>query len=182
MPPLSDFNPRSHEGSDQYAASKESLYSDFNPRSHEGSDASWGPPIIDFRRFQSTLPRGERQLVYNPVTKKYEISIHAPTRGATASAISYLVWQLYFNPRSHEGSDGRKFISVVPDELFQSTLPRGERHSEAGNNRGIRNDFNPRSHEGSDAVQCSNSADSEISIHAPTRGATRRFGGRYLLQ
>ena len=33
------------------------------------------------------------------------ISIHAPTRGATQTVLQGLVLSLYFNPRSHEGSD-----------------------------------------------------------------------------
>ena len=32
--------------------------------------------------------------------------------------------------------------------------------------------FNPRSHEGSDAIKCNNKRKCDISIHAPTRGAT----------
>ena len=54
---------------------------------------------------------------------------------------------------------------------FQSTLPRGERHSFhilvvfAGN-------FNPRSHEGSDIDALDDVEQFDISIHAPTRGAT----------
>ena len=57
--------------------------------------------------------------------------------------------------------------------LFQSTLPREERHR--GNRR--RSDcynFNPRSHERSDEVEAKRKAKLEISIHAPTRGATVR--------
>ena len=54
---------------------------------------------------------------------------------------------------------------------FQSTLPRGERpynmalpvHTA---------DFNPRSHEGSDNIVDNVDRAVNISIHAPTRGAT----------
>ncbi len=56
-------------------------------------------------------------------------------------------------------------------QVFQSTLPRGERHKrplffvcEAN--------FNPRSHEGSDQTLSSVRCSPQISIHAPTRGAT----------
>ena len=149
--------------------------------------------VTYFDEFQSTLPRGERQLfeVANAAVKS--ISIHAPTRGATfANAIK------------------------LDKLLFQSTLPRGERHSVCINffcalkisihapTRGATRcsykltnmslisihaptrgatmtstgyvrrmcNFNPRSHEGSDG--CSDIADQVdyISIHAPTRGAT----------
>ena len=82
-------------------------------------------PIV--RAFQSALPRGERQQIGGSPDEDRNISIHAPTRGATASSIQYLdlgsisihaptrgatrkqVRPLLeprdFNPRSHEGSD-----------------------------------------------------------------------------
>ena len=64
-------------------------------------------------------------------------------------------------------------MEPTAEGIFQSTLPRGERPSRPPD--GSRsNDFNPRSHEGSDCHQigavCNLYA---ISIHAPTRGATR---------
>ena len=98
----------------------------FNPRSHERSDgyfAKWD--LIN------------------------DISIHAPTRGATRK----------------EAERDRRFCG------FQSTLPREERHQPSS---AILHDlhFNPRSHERSD---CDNSIENKtvgISIHAPTRGAT----------
>ena len=77
--------------------------------------------------FQSTLPREERLSGNLPSDLEQEISIHAPTRGATvtilicggvynisihaptrgATVIGYITLQLvmYFNPRSHERSD-----------------------------------------------------------------------------
>ena len=101
------------------------------------------------------------------------ISIHAPTRGATAqfaNAKSVLAFQSTlprgerlnlwydgnrtkdFNPRSHEGSDiGNTDIKSIGD------------------------DFNPRSHEGSDVELVKRYEHVAISIHAPTRGATKFF-------
>ena len=56
---------------------------------------------------------------------------------------------------------------------FQSTLPRGERPSPSRTTT-RRCNFNPRSHEGSDVVVINGfSVNQVISIHAPTRGATR---------
>ena len=55
------FNPRSHERSDDIAQIESYFNSDFNPRSHERSDGL--PSTVDAR---------------------FIISIHAPTRGATA--------------------------------------------------------------------------------------------------
>ena len=78
------------------------------------------------------------------------ISIHAPTRGATSLKATEYKLSIDFNPRSHERSD-----NYIPDEfksyiisihaptrgatisnglcdgfyaIFQSTLPREERH------------------------------------------------------
>ena len=80
---------------------------------------------------------------------------------------------MYFNPRSHEGSDKNWFPDLTLIELFQSTLPRGERpyllniqfliaQFQSTLPRGERPltaspvndiwDFNPRSHEGSDLL------------------------------
>ena len=123
--------------------------------------------------FQSTLPRGERRdVIYGDVKEiqisihaptrgatndsghfsfKNGISIHAPTRGATLKDISIFINTLDFNPRSHEGSDAAESAGATTLQLFQSTLPRGERRG------GI--------------CRCCYFA--AISIHAPTRGATQ---------
>ena len=121
-----NFNPRSHERSDQFLIEFGTSQSYFNPRSHERSDVL--KQMIDIagyisihaptrgatkhlkgaetvEKFQSTLPREERQNVeqyiqrlsdFNPRSHErsdsngsylfilQEISIHAPTRGATA--------------------------------------------------------------------------------------------------
>ena len=86
---------------------------------------------------------------YGHVYKSFPISIHAPARGATM----YLYAPLQF-------------------DLFQSTLPQGERHLSFFL-KPFRFYFNPRSRKGSD-----DDPDPTlrhivfISIHAPARGAT----------
>ena len=146
-----DFNPRSHEGSDTFPGIFQNLANNFNPRSHEGSDTLYAYRLGRIILFQSTLPRGERRSIQSffyshldfnprshegsdesnrPVQKQCSISIHAPTRGATACAPDAWTVSGNFNPRSHEGSDGD---GMVP--LSVSCY------------------FNPRSHEGSDAVR-----------------------------
>ena len=100
----------------------------------------------------------------------------------------------YFNPRSREGSDGYCFAKITYKNLFQSTLPRGERRcSDVGTDKSTY--FNPRSREGSDLIFLSTAFavlpfqstlprgerlerylltryGYLISIHAPARGAT----------
>ena len=84
----------------------EHVFNYFNPRSHERSD-------------------GQSGHVYQ---KNHQISIHAPTRGATVTT-----------------------IFVMTDAQFQSTLPREERLFFCSHFPIIQH-FNPRSHERSDQL------------------------------
>ena len=119
----------------------------FNPRSHEGSDLRFFVlsciPIV----FQSTLPRGERRLTVGEEK-------HLPLFQSTLPRGERQIYELgrgqriYFNPRSHEGSDPLEnqiidnmiisihaptrgatsaMVSLSCSAQFQSTLPRGER-------------------------------------------------------
>ena len=56
---------------------------DFNPRSREGSDEEYKMLVGVSQKFQSTLPRRERQKVYTFKQRMFDISIHAPAKGAT---------------------------------------------------------------------------------------------------
>ena len=102
---MRDFNPRSHKGSDDAGKLPGRRDADFNPRSHKGSDRRYSTPWVCKMEFQSTLPQGERRPFlpagdanirdFNPRSHKgsdkmdehgkynFNISIHAPTRGAT---------------------------------------------------------------------------------------------------
>ena len=123
---LQNFNPRSHERSDHITQSFVFRFFNFNPRSHERSDFTG-----DYT-FEVTL-----------------ISIHAPTRGATALIVGAVSSSLFQStlPREERQLQGLLNCFFL---LFQSTLPREERRfgSIAGKLGGL--DFNPRSHERSD--------------------------------
>ena len=121
-----NFNPRSHERSDYLLRLVDSSGVYFNPRSHERSD------VFPF-----------------PLFYFLDISIHAPTRGATI----------------HCKAKGTS-------DVFQSTLPREERQYRALQHMTTLSNFNPRSHERSDSAISAQSHSYGISIHAPTRGAT----------
>ena len=77
-----------------------------------------------------------------------------------------------FNPHSHEGSDhhGPKSLMYISD--FNP-------HSHEGSDHTIKldasdyDDFNPHSHEGSDKSLIQLLHTSVISIHTPTKGATK---------
>ena len=81
-PEPSDFNPRSHKGSDVTHDVKERGRIYFNPRSHKGSDPGSKFPFLSRGAFQSTLPQGER---------RRSVPGNRQRRN--------------FNPRSHKGSD-----------------------------------------------------------------------------
>ena len=106
-------------------------------------------------RFQSTLPRRERQHPPFCKSKRGSISIHAPAKGATIFKIIKNTDCFYFNPRSREGSDrGRQRLSI---KLYN---------------------FNPRSREGSDKIFGKVFLRFKISIHAPAKGATIKLPQR----
>ena len=81
---LQDFNPHSHEGSDNQQHTTREYDRDFNPHSHEGSDKKIYFKMKNSYIFQSTLPRRERLLYSDSPTNLFHISIHTPTKGATA--------------------------------------------------------------------------------------------------
>ena len=105
------------------------------------------------KQFQSALPRGERQQIGGSLDEDRNISIHAPARGATVSLVTRDSAHKHFNPRSREGSDNRLEAVWMKTEIFQSTLPRGERHLRREIQRQFIHNFNPRSREGSDKAQ-----------------------------
>ena len=81
-----------------------------------------------------------------------DISIHAPARGATSGDGAARRAGSDFNPRSREGSDDGNEKKIAVDDLFQSTLPRGERRSVRLRREHPYCHFNPRSREGSDNI------------------------------
>ena len=143
--------------------------------------------------FQSTLPQGERRLELTAQDIYKPISIHAPARGATSSRPLYTICPAISIHAPARGATPclllntpvHQFQSTLPQGerpnsmtatgwtiAFQSTLPQGERPGYTKNNS--RPDyFNPRSRKGSDGGACRYYVMStNISIHAPARGAT----------
>ena len=135
----------------------------------EDPDSEW-----EYDKFQSTHPRGVRPYVLPINAAGFEISIHAPTRGATFCLVILLyllvisihaptrgATELFFkdskrwsnfNPRTHEGCDSFLRFLRFPNDLFQSTHPRGVRPGGILNLRHLSKNFNPRTHEGCDCI------------------------------
>ncbi len=143
----------------------------FNPRAHAGRDAHCVQTCRDNRRFNPRAHAGRDTAARQRKGEK-DVSIHAPTRGATPET-----WQ------------------KTPRSVFQSTRPRGARHVDHGYGV-VTLSFNPRAHAGRDPLKSSGKYSNEpfqstrprgarrlrplqvnpghnVSIHAPTRGATR---------
>ena len=124
-------------------------HADFNPRSHKRSDKS----------MLSLLNR-------------IPISIHAPTRGATLLVYHLHSIRLHFNPRSHKRSDLCRQQAAERRNIFQSTLPQEERPI------AFRLSVSPSLFQSTLPQEERRSAPPccgppwQISIHAPTRGAT----------
>ena len=104
--------------------------------------------ILTITVFQSTRPRGARLEKYHYRFGSFQVSIHAPTRGATRHQLPNPCRRGGFNPRAHAGRDDSGFgfsgkyavsihaptrgatlvmLQVVFLEVFQSTRPRGAR-------------------------------------------------------
>ena len=99
-------------------------------------------------QFQSKLPRGER-LLERAHKEGHDVSIHAPTRGATLPChCSFALGEVSIHAPTR-GATLQLFLS----SRFGS--------------------FNPRSHAGSDVEMVIIRTAIIVSIHAPTRGATR---------
>ena len=128
------------------------------------------------------------------------VSIHAPARGATSCCCPPPACIERFNPRAREGRDQSSAPSTPHSASFQSTRPRGARPRLAMTSlsslafqstrpRGARprhlgflvwvqafQSTRPRGARHMDGVQVL--AISEVSIHAPARGATWRPASR----
>ena len=100
-----NFNPRSREGSDHTPQSPVCIIWDFNPRSREGSDRGACKYMDEVKKFQSTLPRGERHMDEVKKNRLLKFQSTLP-RGERHILLSH-PQKLYFNPRSREGSDLR---------------------------------------------------------------------------
>ena len=81
-------------------------FGDFNPRSHKGSDLSRRPWVDD-----------------------RDISIHAPTRGATGVDVSMFSLMDTFQSTLPQGERPVRYLPNALFRSFQSTLPQGERRN-----------------------------------------------------
>ena len=148
--------------------------------------------IFTITKFQFTRPRGARPSTSRARTRrasfnsrahggrdaselgltdeKVEVSIHAPTGGATLCVLANQKKGKRFNSRAHGGRD---LVSANGKQAkkFQFTRPRGARPRMT---RSPSRDscFNSRAHGGRDGGRECRVHQDQVSIHAPTGGAT----------
>ena len=113
--------------------------------------------------------RGER------LYRRFNVSIHAPVKGATTRTLGTRFFLPCFNPRSREGSD---FLIAAPAPAVKVSIHAPVKGATRGGSyqKDDNDSFNPRSREGSDlrAVKW-RVLIADVSIHAPVKGATRSF-------
>ena len=173
------FNPRAHAGRDQSERLGTRARQSFNPRAHAGRDRSTEHRAAIRWAFQSTRPRGARLGYAGYALRHLEVSIHAPTRGATSATAWRSQCKRCFNPRAHAGRDmSDEDRSDYAERVSIHAPTRGATSADkAGQPRAA--SFNPRAHAGRDPrAHCIRAGQRAVSIHAPTRGATAGEGGR----
>ena len=146
---MENFNPRSHERSDEW---KNNASNKLTISIHAPTRGATKRRILDFKNCKYFNPRShERSDGRTETTHRFgcNISIHAPTRGATLLTMRKYSMSAYFNPRSHERSD---FFILFFRMVILYFNPRSHERSDQNYRRRVRHckNFNPRSHERSD--------------------------------
>ena len=143
------FNSRAHGGRDTGKPRPNAPPPSFNSRAHGGRDAHLS---AGRQRHVVSIhaPTGGATRTTTRRRRRCVVSIHAPTGGATPSACT----------RNRNGF------------WFQFTRPRGARHAGLLHGRGWVSRFNSRAHGGRDTAQSPRRPPKDVSIHAPTGGAT----------
>ena len=208
------FNPRPHAGGDSCILAKKWGDKGFNPRPRTGATGAnnaraytnvfqstsprEGRPHLSwtFRwasMFQSTPPREGRLRLTLALVRYKDVSIHAPTRGATRLALYIQCWCSGFNPRHHTRGDDVLVVhhlqlhvsihapargATSHNKLFDKLKEVSIHAPTRGATWLVRQRpwsqlcFNPRPHARGDIWWQVICAWSCVSIHAPTRGAT----------
>ena len=99
----------------------------FNPRAHAGRDIRLKVSKRHKTLFQSTRPRGARLARRQRGADSRQVSIHAPTRGATWSSPFVDNPANLFQSTRPRGARLTTYFAREACTLFQSTRPRGAR-------------------------------------------------------
>ena len=143
------FNPRTHTGCDSLLSCIGCGIIRFQSTHPHGVRLAAISSITSILLFQSTHPHGVRQEGDNEQIFQYQVSIHAPTRGATKIKIKIL---LHASVSIHAPTRGATHLANSP-----------------ARNTGVSIHAPTR---GATRTRIVISGSEAVSIHAPTRGAT----------
>ena len=121
----------------------------FNPRAHTGRDGRTFIGPLANTVFQSTRPHRARHDVLLKERLARDVSIHAPTQGATRGRRGLTGWAGCFNPRAHTGRDCKHKHKLLDGWCFN---PRAHTGRDAFHGLSLHRFgcFNPRAHTGRD--------------------------------
>ncbi len=122
----------------------------FNPRTRVGCDLKAFCRAHGLCEFQSTHPRGVRQIFGNAVHLRGKVSIHAPAWGATAFSFSSFLQGEEFQSTHPRGVRLHQAFRHILVYMFQSTHPRGVRRRPGASALCRWSRFNPRTRVGCD--------------------------------
>ena len=144
----------------------------FNPRSREGSDTCWIPLPASTERFQSTLPRRERHELRQDWQQISRISIHAPAKGATDTAIAdALKWAISIHAPA-KGATPSPPSADRPREISIHAPAKGATCFRIRARTVLSISIHAPA-KGATVYRAKNTFIRSISIHAPAKGATR---------
>ncbi len=101
----------------------------FNPRLRAGGDTNPVGYCSRYCAFQSTPPRGRRQMALDLDNRRLQFQ-STPPRGRRRWVWSCVLAAERFNPRLRAGGDLSMLASSLSLPGFQSTPPRGRRHQD----------------------------------------------------
>ena len=112
-----------------------------------------GGELVELDEFQSTRPHGARHDIQLLLQEWREVSIHAPTRGATYTHVRFRRGYTFQSTRPHGARRARRKKRTAV-EMFQSTRPHGARLMHVEEISWRPRGFNPRAHTGRDSIFC----------------------------
>ena len=159
MAPYARFQSTRPRGARRYERRKPTLMLSFQSTRPRGARLSVVMTGGSSASFQSTRPRGARLCALCALRLDKQVSIHAPTGGATIRSLCACATCACFNPRAHGGRDSSSQQTSSTSILFQSTRPRGARRYAACRRFPPSRCFNPRAHGGRDDLVFNHTCD-----------------------
>ena len=169
---LFKFQSTRPHGARRDSNSRRNSHGNFNPRALTGRDTYSLAVGLRYRTFQSTRPHGARRTCCkNPCVLAY-----FNPRALTGRDVIFLLFcqqVAYFNPRALTGRDGiKRFCPSLVSE-FQSTRPHGARPFVSFPTIFLQIISIHAPSRGATRLVRDEIEEGIISIHAPSRGATR---------